>query len=61
MALAKLESDPDTIRALIDLLAIASSPPLRRLTGRPNVGHLPGEALQRLKDDLANATAMRPI
>jgi hypothetical protein len=61
-ALAKLKSDPDAVRALIDLLAIASSPPLRRLTGRHNtIGLLPGEALERLKDDLANATNLEPV
>jgi hypothetical protein len=60
-ALRKLKSDPDAVRALIDLLAIASSPPLRRLTGRHKVGVLPGEALRRLKDDLANATNLEPI
>ena len=61
-ALRKLESDPDAVRALIDLLAIASSPPLRRLTGRYNkVGLLPGEALGRLKDDLADATNLEPV
>jgi len=60
-ALAKLESDPDAVRALIDLLAIASSPPLRRLTSRRKVGLLPGEALQRLKDDLANWTDLEPV
>ncbi len=60
-ALAKLESDPDAVRALVDLLAIASSPPLRRLTGRHKVGLLPDEALQRLKDDLANATDLQPV
>ena len=61
-ALRKLESDPDAVRALIDLLAIASSPPLRRLTGRHNkVGLLPGEALGRLKDDLADATNLEPV
>ena len=60
-ALAKLKSDPYTIRALVDLSAIASSPPLRRLTARRKVGLLPGEALQRLKDDLANATDLEPV
>jgi hypothetical protein len=60
-ALAKLKSDPDAVRALVDLLAIASSPPLRRLTGRHKVGLLPGEALERLKDDLANATNLEPV
>ena len=60
-ALRKLESDPDAVRALIDLLAIASSTPLRRLTGRRKVGFLPGEALQRLKDDLANAANLEPV
>ncbi len=60
-ALAKLESDPDAVRALVDLLATASSPPLRRLTGRHKVGLLPDEALQRLKDDLANATDLQPV
>jgi len=60
-ALRKLESDPDAVRALIDLLAIASSPPLRRLTGRHKVGLLPGEALQRLKDDLASAANLEPV
>jgi hypothetical protein len=60
-ALRKLKSDPDAVRALIDLLAIASSPPLRRLTGRHKVGLLPGEALRRLKDDLANATNLEPV
>ena len=60
-ALAKLKSDPDAVRALIDLLAIASSRPLRRLTGRRKVGLLPGEALERLKDDLANATNLEPV
>jgi hypothetical protein len=62
MALRKLKSNPDAVRALIDLLAIASSPPLRRLTGRDNkVGLLPGEALGRLKDDLADATNLEPV
>jgi hypothetical protein len=61
MALRKLESDPDAVRALTDLLAIASSPPLRRLTARHKVGLLPGEALRRLKDDLANATNLEPV
>jgi hypothetical protein len=42
-------------------LAIASSPPLRRLTSRRKVGLLPGEALQRLKDDLANWTDLEPV
>jgi hypothetical protein len=60
-ALRKLESDPDAVRALIDLMAIASSPPLRRLTARHKVGLLPGEALRRLKDDLANATNLEPV
>jgi hypothetical protein len=61
-ALRKLETNPDAVRALIDLLAIASSPPLRRLTGRHNkVGLLPGEALGRLKDDLADATNLEPV
>lgn len=60
-ALRKLESDPDAVRALIDLLAIASSPPLRRLTARHKVGLSPGEALRRLKDDLANATNLEPV
>jgi hypothetical protein len=60
-ALAKLKSDPDVVRALVDLLAIASSPPRRRLTGRRKVGLLPGEALQRLKDDLSNATDLEPV
>jgi hypothetical protein len=60
-ALRKLQSDPDAVRALIDLLAVASSPPLRRPTGRHKVGLLPGEALQRLKDDLANAANLEPV
>ena len=60
-ALAKLKSDPDAVRALMDLLAIASSPPLRRPTGRRKVGLLPREALQRLKDDLANAANLEPV
>ena len=60
-ALAKLKRDPDAVRALVDLLAIASSPPLRRLTGRRKVALLPGEALRRLKDDLANATDLEPV
>jgi hypothetical protein len=61
-ALRKLETNPDAVRALIDLLAIASSPPLRRLAGRHNkVGLLPGEALGRLKDDLADAINLEPV
>ena len=60
-ALAKRKSDPDAVRALVDLLAIESSPPLRRLTGRRKAGLLPGEVLQRLKDDLANATALELV
>ena len=59
-ALAKLESDPDAVRALIDLLAIASSP-LLRPSGRPKVGHLPVEALRRLKNDLGNAADLEPV
>jgi hypothetical protein len=59
-ALVKLESDPDAVRALIDLLAIASSPLLRR-RGRQKVGHSPGEALRRLKNDLGNAAGIEPV
>ena len=60
-ALARLKSDPDAVRAFIDLLAIASSPPLRRLTGRHQVVLSPGEALRRLKYDLANAANLEPV
>jgi pimeloyl-ACP methyl ester carboxylesterase len=60
-ALAKLKVDPDAVRGMIELLAIASSPPLRRLTSRRKVGLLPGEALQRLNDDLANWTDLEPV
>jgi hypothetical protein len=60
-ALRKLRSYPDAVRALIDLLAIASSPPPRRLKGRRKFGLLPGEAVQRLKEDLANATDLEPV
>ena len=59
-ALVKLKSDPDAVQALIDLLAIAFSPPLRR-TGRRKVGHLPGEALLRLENDLGNAAGLDPV
>jgi hypothetical protein len=60
-ALAQLKSDPDAVRALGDLFAVRSALPLRRLTGRRKFGLLPGEALQRLKDDLANATDLEPV
>jgi hypothetical protein len=58
--LTRLKSDPDAVRALVDLLAVASSPPLSRLTSR-HIGLLPGEALRRLKDDLANAANLEPV
>jgi hypothetical protein len=60
-ALEKLKFDPDAVRGLIELLAMASSPPLRRLTSRRTVGLLPGEVLQRLKDDLANWIDLEPV